>query len=78
MMEDKRKRARSVAKLQAPKEKVKKNESVLYFSAWAGAVSTILIGWNIDSIGTGVACILAGVATLGIVQHITGGTNERD
>mgnify|MGYP003297754408 CR=1 FL=1 len=68
-MEDNRKRAHNAGNVADSEVK----NHALYFSAWAGAVSTVLIGWNIDSIGTGLACMFAALATLGTLYQIIGG-----
>ena len=52
--------------------------NILYFSAWAGVVSTVITGWHVDGIATGLACIFSALATMGIFYYLIGGENERD
>lgn len=72
-MREEKKRARSAGN--AADSKI---NNILYFSAWAGVVSTVITGWHVDGIATGIACLLSAAATIGIFYYLIGGENERD
>ena len=71
-MKESKKGARSAATLQARKM-INKNKYLLYFSAWAGVVSTVLIGWNVTNIQTGAACLLSFLVTMELQSILING-----
>lgn len=72
-MEEQKKRARS-----AGNAADSRLYNILYFSAWAGVVSTVITGWHVDGIATGLACFFSALATMGISYYLIGGQHERD
>lgn len=72
-MREEKKRARGAGNAADPKL-----YNILYFSAWAGVVSTVITGWHVEGIATGLACLFSALATIGIFYFLIGGQNERD
>lgn len=72
-MREEKKRARSAGNVADSKI-----NNILYFSAWAGVVSTVITGWHVEGIATGLACLFSALATIGIFYYLIGGQHERD